>query len=341
MTDPKKDDDFFPGFIEDEDQAKSAPKPPKSVPAAEEGAFNPFAEPVEVPSLVPDPQAPPPRPSGPAVSPTAGGPAKPSQAAGPMGPAAAGAAATSAAADSADSGFDPFADAEQDGEEADDGELKPGSRKDLWNCPHCGTGNRPNRDTCRSCGKSPDEAVIQPWFKQPKVLAVIGAALVVLVVVLMMASGPSFALGPAQMSAIDSDFRHDQSLSGELAVGDDALLLRGRFAAVGRVVSASRQDPTRLSLVLAFGDRAREPDQRLLDRGGDQVGTSNALGSITRLPFVRVQLVDDGRMVATLPQVGDVVSLTGSWGDWRDGEASSLADRQLTVRVTGFRAAAR
>ena len=121
-------DDFFPGFQEDDKPAAPAPMPSAM---KSDGAFNPFDEPVNV-SLVPSPSAP--APAAPKSQ------CKPSSA-GQQG-----------------AGFDPFA-GNKDGEEADDPDLKPGSRKDLWICPHCGAGNRPNRDTCRSCGKSP----MIPW----------------------------------------------------------------------------------------------------------------------------------------------------------------------------------
>ena len=297
----QKDDEFFPGFIEDQKLPKASQPP--AVVHVSEGAFNPFDEPASVSVPVPDPSVDP-----------APSPAKPAD---------------------GEEGFNPFAGSEDQGE-GDDGELKPGSRKDLWNCPHCGTGNRPNRDTCRSCGKSPAETVIQPWFKNPLNLGVIGGAVVLLIIVVMMFSGPSFALGTAHLASIGDDLHSDESAGGSLSYGDDLLLVRGRFAAVGRVVaSASAGGATTVTIV--FGERPRSPDFKGVDRGDDEVGFTNGLGTVTRLDFARVTLLDEVGYIAAEPRNGQVIALTGQWGDLAKGASSDPATRKYVVSVSGYR----
>ena len=90
--------------------------------------------------------------------------------------------------------------------ESDNPDLKPGSRKDLWNCPHCGTGNKPERTTCRACGKSPSDAKEIPAWKKPKVIAAVVGALVLLVVILVLLK-PSLELKPPGASSVDRGIR--------------------------------------------------------------------------------------------------------------------------------------
>ena len=124
-------------------------------------------------------------------------------------------------------------------DEAVDPELKPGSRQDLWNCPHCGAGNKPGRETCRTCGKSPDDAVEIPWFKQPKGKAAIGGGGVVFLLLLMvMCSGPSTALKPADASEIDSGVRIGGSASGSHEFATQQFKVRKLLSVCGRCIGA-------------------------------------------------------------------------------------------------------
>src|SRR4051812_2013144 len=128
-------DDDMPGFIEDE--PKPAAKPAKPAPPA--AAFNPFGD-VQVkldataaPGAAAEPAAKGPAAKGPAKSPGTG-----------RTPRSTGAAP---AAPSVPISGDADAD------------VVPGQGKDLWTCPHCSARNKPGRDTCRSCGKTPDDEV--------------------------------------------------------------------------------------------------------------------------------------------------------------------------------------
>ena len=72
--------------------------------------------------------------------------------------------------------------------------LKP--RKDLWVCPHCGAKNKPDRDTCRACGKSPDEKVVKPIHQNPLVQAAVLAVVGFVLVLWFVLGGESMAMKP-------------------------------------------------------------------------------------------------------------------------------------------------
>lgn len=68
------------------------------------------------------------------------------------------------------------------GQDSGSKDILPERAENLWPCPHCGARNKPERERCRHCDKSPDEEVVvpvseQPWFKP----AVAGAIVVLLV----------------------------------------------------------------------------------------------------------------------------------------------------------------
>ncbi len=146
--------------------------------------------------------------------------------------------------------------------EADDPELKPGSRKDLWTCPHCGAGNKPDRTTCRSCGKSPTEPVERPWSRNPVVLGGIAASVVGAIAVVWLATRPDLSFRTPGPDAVDSAPR----TAGGAAKGDQDLSGGRRFEARGRIsvsgrVLASRPFPGGgISVALALGADAADPD---------------------------------------------------------------------------------
>lgn len=128
-----------------------------------------------------------------------------------------------------DAGFDPFNDVKVDTDapaepaggaaavaasDPVEDDVVPGSRKDLWLCPHCGAKNKPGRSTCRSCSKSPDEKVVSPLMKQ---LPIIGGvvAVVLVIVVLVMSSGDTTEFKAAGAATMDERLRMaDMQLAG-------------------------------------------------------------------------------------------------------------------------------
>jgi hypothetical protein len=145
--------------------------------------------------------------------------------------------------------------------EPDDPELKPGSRKDLWNCPHCGAGNKPDRTTCRACGKSPDEPVVRPWSRNPVVLGGIAAAVVGVVAVLWLATRPDLSFRAPGPDGVDSAPR----TAGGAAGGDQDLSggrrfeAKGRISVSGRVLAARPFPGGGVSVALALGPNAADP----------------------------------------------------------------------------------
>ena len=231
-------------------------------------------------------------------------------------------------------GFDPFAGQASE-EEADDADLKPGSRKDLWTCPHCGTGNRPNRDTCRSCGKSPNDPVVPPWFKQPKILGVIAAVVVVLIIVVMTLGGPNYNLGSPTADGISEAAVFEEAMGDVIPLANGtSFQQRGRFAAVGRVIAVAEVDGQR-KVTLAFGDRVRDPSEQVIIRR-QEVGIQNALGNIVAVPYAAITLIDPNARMYEEAAVGNIIALTGHWGDVGRRDPSP-ANNQFMVKVAAFR----
>ena len=120
---------------------------------------------------------------------------------------------------------------------AEDSDLKPGSGKDLWACPHCGAKNKPSRTECRSCGKSPDVARDRPFWLRPAFLG--GAAGgFLLVMLLWMVTRPDFSLKTPGKTAFDlgSTTGSERELVGR------TFTPKGRISICGRIV-AQRATP--------------------------------------------------------------------------------------------------
>jgi hypothetical protein len=195
--------------------AKPTEKKPEAKPGAKAPAkpFNPFDQPVQVPLGATAPTAPA-APTAPTV-PTGPAPSVPP-------PAAAPAPSASAAAE---------ADADQD--------IKPGSGKDLWPCPHCGAKNKPARTTCRLCGKDPHEAVVVPWHQQPLVRAGLAAVVAIVVVILYFALRADLSLHPAGPNHIDDKVRLGGSAGAQVELGENRIFYpTGVLSVSGRILAA-------------------------------------------------------------------------------------------------------
>ena len=90
--------------------------------------------------------------------------------------------------------------------------------------PHCGAKNKPKRTTCRACGKSPDEAVVGPWYAQPRQLGIVG--LVVLTFFLIVSALFSVDLGHRSpgLATLDTSLRLG-SAEGQVTVNGQAVQL--------------------------------------------------------------------------------------------------------------------
>ena len=303
-------DEQFPGFIDDE------PKPPAkpAKPAAPAPAFDPFAAPPAAPGAKAPlrPAAKPSVKAAPAKAPPAAGAAFDPFAGVAVDPKAAAAAAKPTAASQA-----AAADAEAD--------IKPGMAKDLWSCPHCGTKNKPTRDTCRQCSKLPSDEVVVPWHQPLGVrLGIAGGALAVIVLLGWLLLGGSVALVPADVDHLDRKPRLGGSPGAEVQLdGGQTFVPKQKFAVCGRVLLVNPAVNGLTSVVLALGEDGKAEDvatTTTVDLSGSDVTTTperrvtviNAFGNLpafTKGAIVSV-LGDVGTLQGeTNPPFGDIVRI--------------------------------
>ena len=287
--------DDLPGFIEDEPK-----KPSKPAPAAPAKGFNAFAD-VKVDA---DPLA---VPVAPALA--AKAPSKPAtgRTAKPAAPAAAAAAAPAKA-------FDAFADAAStpDGNDAD---VKPGTGRDLWVCPHCGTKSKPERTTCRACGKKPSDEVIILWHAHPIVKPAIGVGVVLVIVLLgwVLFSGGVRFVEP-EAAYIDGSRARTGSGAGKSEEFEGQLFTPSkRYGLCGRLVGMISKGSLTM-MVLAVGADGKD-ETRVTEAGVDFSAadpvTTPELHVVTVLCFGNVPTPTKGQIVSLF---GDVGSLAGTDG---------------------------
>lgn len=275
MADPN----FFPGFEGDDEPKKPAPaaKPVAPAPAATPAkpAFDPFAGvPVKVTA---------PAEAAPAAKPATGRVGK-----APPAPLPAPAAA----------------------QDADDPDLKPGSRKDLWKCPHCGTGNKPDRTTCRSCGKSPDEPVVVPWFKNNVIRAGIFAIIGLVIILVVWLSRVDLSLREPMLENVDAKPRIAGEGRGSIELGGGLTFEADKLISVcGRVAATGPGPGGTLLVALALGAAAVEekPSAKAVKGGFEVDGVVLACsaqdafapkpGQILSLKGATGVLIKDGRMI--------------------------------------------
>ncbi|MBA3936710.1 MAG: hypothetical protein H0X38_04555 [Planctomycetes bacterium] len=282
-----------PSFeFEDEEPQKSASAAPKTPAAA---AFNPFDQPVSVPiggsgtGVKMDPPPPPAARKAPATaSYTKGGAATPP-------PAAA--------------------------EPEEEIELRPGrAAKDLWICPHCTTGNKPGRKQCRACGKSPDEPVIVPWFKQPKILAGIGGGVAVLLALMLFTGGADLSMavpGPAHLDERTARIGGAPHTPGLVKLGEDRTFEpRHQLAVSGRVVMCQSHAPAPwlTAVVLALGKEAIS-DESMNTMSADWGSSDYQVQGL--VPTVTLYFINDGRKYE-YPK-NTYLSIVGDTGDLEEG----------------------
>ncbi len=270
MADPN----FFPGF-EGEDEPKKQPAAKPVAPAPDKPAFDPFAD--AQPSPAPAPAL-----AGPAGKPPTNRVAKTA----------------------------PTAPAPVPAPSQDDPELKPGSRKDLWKCPHCGAGNKPDRTTCRTCGKSPDEPVVVPWYKNNIIRAGILAAIGVIIVVIVLLTRVDLSLREPSLANVDAKPRISGAAQGSIDLGS-GLRFEGerQISVCGRVAAIGPGPGGTLLVALALGPAAADekPVATAITGGFEVAGVVLAChaadsfdpkpGQIISLTGATGVLVKDGRMV--------------------------------------------
>ena len=175
----------------------------------------------------------------------------------------------------------------------------------------------------------------KPWYLQPLVLAGIGGTIIGLVLLFTIVSGSDFGLKPASSAGIGDDVVVEHVTGNAVDVDGTSFFERGRFAAVGRVFSVTKQDGLQ-TITLVFGDQARNAGAKLIARSG-KVGIQNGLGNFTASPSAKITLVD---VVGTIDgdiERGSIVSLIGQWGDMEGGANSNPATHSYVVCINGYR----
>lgn len=279
---------FFPGFEGDDDPPKTEAKPaPPAAPAApapaKKPAFDPFAK-------APD-----------------GSPPAPAKAPAPAAKPAAAAAPAAAPAPAA-------ADGEED--------VKPGSRKDLWKCPHCGAGNKPDRDTCRVCAKTPYEPVVVPWFKRPLVRAGIVAAIGLVIILVVWLTRVDTGLHEADLASVDQRPRISGTATGSIELGGGLRFEAEKlFAVCGRVAAVGNGPGGTQLVVLALGRNAADEKPAF-----DKIGNGFAISG-----GVVLACSGDG-----LPPVkpGQILSIAGATGRlMKEGQFAKEGEGLTAVHV--------
>lgn len=216
-----------------------AAKPAAKKAAAPAAGFNPFDEPVAVPSAnagsAPAPAAP---GTGRVEKPGTGRVEKPGT----------GRVEKPAVPKTVKPGVDPA-----------DAEIAPGMAKDLWLCPHCGAKNKPSRETCRECKKSPADEVAKPWFLQPMIIGPVVGGLVLVVVLIMWLSSVDLTLHPP--GTVDKAVRSASIAQTDLDLGETRKFTVKKTAAVsGRVIIATDYAiaPWMQAVVIGLGSSASD-----------------------------------------------------------------------------------
>jgi hypothetical protein len=279
------DPNFFPGFEGDDEAKKQPAAKPTQAPA--KPAFDPFADAPPGPAAAPAPAAATGKPQASRVEKPPAAPAPtPSQ---------------------------------------DDPELKPGSRKDLWKCPHCGAGNKPDRTTCRTCGKSPEEPVVVAWHQNNRIRAGILAAIVLVVVVIVLATRVDLSMREATLAQVDSRPRIGGSAEGTITLpGSMSLEPSKRISICGRVAATAAGPGGTLVVALALGSAAR-----------DEKPAATAVAGGFEVDGVVLACHADGSFA---PKPGQILSLVGATGVLlKDGRLYDDAHGLIPVAVEDYR----
>lgn len=209
-----------------------------------------------------------------------------------------------------------------------------GASRDLWTCPHCGSGNQKKRVTCRACGKDPAEPVKQPWFRTVPGMAGLAGAVLLVIIVLVMASRTDKSLHTPGPQGVDSTVRAWGKLAGDETedLGEKrGFMKRGMLAVSGRVAGAKSLPgyPWITTVVLVLGAEAKDD---LKMRSWVTNITDRDISCSSSNHVVLHCLFDDKPTLAR----GDWLSLKGSTGFiMQDASKVKATDKQghFAVRV--------
>jgi hypothetical protein len=218
-------------------------------------------------------------------------------------------------------------------------ELRPGrAAKDLWTCPHCNTGNKPGRKQCRACGKSPDDPVIIPWFKQPRILGAIGGGVAVLLALMIFTGGADLSLaapGPAHLDERSARIGGSPHTPGLVNLGEDRTFEpRRQLAVSGRVVMCQAHAPASwlTVVILALGKDAIS-DEAMNTMSADWGSGDYQIQGL--VPTVTLYFINDGRKYDYAKNT--YLSIVGDTGDLEEGGKIVEGTRSGNARVVRVR----
>jgi hypothetical protein len=143
----------------------------------------------------------------------------------------------------------------------DNNDFAQGTAKDLWTCPHCGAKNKPLRETCRECKKSPDEPVEKAWYAKPLIIGPVVVGVIGLIMLITMVTSVDMSLKPA--GVMDNAVRHKSVSENIIDLGESRKLFVRKTATVsGRVIMAGQYPmaPWITAVALALGDKAKDDE---------------------------------------------------------------------------------
>ena len=218
-------------------------------------------------------------------------------------------------------------------------ELRPGrASKDLWTCPHCSTGNKPGRKQCRACGKSPDDPVIVPWFKQPKILGGIGGGVAVLLALMIFTGGADLSMvapGPAHLDERGPRVGGAPHTPGVVNLGEERTFEpRHQLAVSGRVVLCQNHAPASwlTVVILALGKDAIS-DESMNTMSAEWGSSDYQIQGL--VPTVTLYFINDGRKY-DYPK-NTYLSIVGDTGDLEEGGKIVEGTRSGNARVVRVR----
>lgn len=189
-----------------------------------------------------------------------------------------------------------------------DGDIAPGLAKDLWLCPHCGAKNKPTRETCRECKKSPQDEVEKPWFLQPKIIGPVVGGVVLVVLLIMWLTSVDLTLHPA--GTVDKAVRSASVPKVDIDLGDTRKFTVKKTASVsGRVIAVTDYAvaPWLQAVVVALGSSAS--DDAVFSTWSAEFDGD---GMVVKAPkYATLFLINDNK--ATL-KPGDYLSVLGKAG---------------------------
>lgn len=207
--------------------------------------------------------------------------------------------------------------------EDEDRDIKPGSRKDLWKCPHCGAGNKPERDTCRTCGKKPTEPVVVRWHQQPLIRLGILLVIGLIAGLIIWTSRTDLSLHEPRLASVDRQPRIGGSVTGSIELGGGlSISLDSQISVCGRVAALGNGPGGTQLIALALGPMARDEHPPVSKAGG----TLSIEGGVI--------LACSGEGLPASLKPGQLLSLRGETGRiMKEGQFAKGTDGLIAVYV--------